>query len=167
MTGTLVAAINNMAFWGMTAQKWGMSGIVLSLSSEAKYHRWSTGWEDLYEAGNNRVAQLLARTQPMDANIIKVFHSTQIQRDKRISWQLLLPYLGLGANSFIFQSAMQIISHFIPTVIIQFWTMLVRKGFGLTSALLRRNTGKRMTRSGLAGLQEGLKQYTQHNSASS
>lgn len=56
----------------------------------------------MYEAGNNRVAQLLARTQHMDANIIKVFHSTQIQRDKRISWQLLLPYLGLGGKLFHF-----------------------------------------------------------------
>lgn len=157
MTGTLVAAINNMAFWGMTAQEWGLSVMVLSLSTQAKYHRWSSGWEDLYKAGNNRVAQLLARTQHMDANIIKVFHSTQIQRDKRISWQLLLPYLCLGAYFFIFQSAMQIISHFIPTIIIQFWTMLVCKRFRFTSALLRRNIGKRMNQSSLTVLQEGLK----------
>lgn len=126
-----------------------MSVILLSHSTQAKYHRWSSGWEDLYEAGNNRVAQLLARTQFTDANIIKVFHSTQIQRDKRISWQLLLPYLCLGANFFIFQSAMQIISHFIPTIIIQFWTMLVCKGLRFTSALLRRNIAKRMKGSGL------------------
>lgn len=114
MTGTLVAGINNMVFWGMTAQEWAVSATALSHSTQAKYHRWSSGWEDLYEAGNNRVAQLLARTQHTDANIIKVFHSTQIQRDKRISWQLVLPYLCPGANFFIFQSAMQIISHFIP-----------------------------------------------------
>lgn len=157
MTGTLVAAINNMVFWGMTAQEWAVSATALSHSTQAKYHRWSSGWEDLYEAGNNRVAQLLARTQHTDANIIKVFHSTQIQRDKRISWQLVLPYLCPGANFFIFQSAMQIISHFIPTIITQFWTRLICKGRRFTSALLRRDTGKRMYRSGLTVLQEGLK----------
>lgn len=146
----------------MTAQEWGISVIVLSRGTPGKYHRWSSGWEDLYNAGNNRVAQILARTQHTDANIIKVFHSTQIQRDKRISWQLLSPYLCLGANFFIFQSAMQIISHFIPTIIIQFWTMLVSKGFRFASVLSRRNIGKRMNGWDHTVPQEEIKQNT-HN----
>lgn len=54
--------------------------------------------------------------------------STQIQRDKRISWQLLLPCLCLWANLFIFRSVKQIIPYRMPTPIIWFWTMPVRKG---------------------------------------
>lgn len=149
----------------MTTEGWGITVLVLSRGTQGKYHRWSSGWEDLYNAGNNRVAQILARTQHTDANIIKVFHSTPIQRDKRISWQLLLPYPCLGANFFIFQSAMQIISHFIPTIIIQFWTKLASEGLRFASVLLRRNIGKRMNGWDHTVSQEGIKQNT-HNCSS-
>lgn len=98
----------------------------------------------------------------MGASIITVFYSTQIQRDKRISWQLLLSFLCLWANLFIFWSAMQIIPHFFPILIIWFWTMPV--GLKLIFTLLKKKTkkGENWTNRQIrcqTGCREGRKQY--------
>lgn len=95
---------------------------------QGKYCRWSSVVDKICMmlAWTNRPRHWRTHTV-LTASIGKVFYSTQTQRDKRISWQLLLSYVCLWANLFIFRSTMQIIPHFTPTLIMWFWTVPVNK----------------------------------------